>query len=77
MPDEVIGIGWLDGRLWLYLGETPVETGEILCWQDRHFRVRSGRSYCLGAQAVVCWAVLEEAKETADEGVDADLAGGH
>ena len=65
VPDEMTGIGWLDGRLWLYLGMMSLETGDTLRWQERRFQVRSCRPYCLGEQTVVFWAVLEEAKEAA------------
>ena len=65
VPDEMTGIGWLDGRLWLYLGTMSLETGDTLLWQERRFQVRSCRPYCLGEQTMVFWAVLEEAKEAA------------
>ena len=41
VPDEMTGIGWLDGRLWLYLGTMSLETGDTLRWQERRFQVRS------------------------------------
>lgn len=58
-------LGALDGRTWLYLGDAEVRTGDLLHWEGRTFRVRSGRAYCLGDRAV-CWqASLERAKEGA------------
>ena len=62
---DVTSIGWVDGRLWLYLGTMSLETGDTLRWQERRFQVRSCRPYCLGEQTMVFWAVLEEAKEAA------------
>ena len=57
------GLGALDGRLWRYLGQSPVETGDHLTWEGRTFRVRSSRPYCIGETPVYWWAVLERAKE--------------
>ena len=40
---DVTSIGWVDGRLWLYLGQTALEEGEALAWEATRFRVRSCR----------------------------------
>ena len=32
---DVTSIGWVDGRLWLYLGQTALEEGEALAWEPR------------------------------------------
>ena len=42
------GIGWVDGRLWLYLGQAALEAGEALVWNGMTFRVRSCRAYYIG-----------------------------
>ena len=65
MPDSVGGLGWLDGRLWLYLGQTALETGDWVSWNGRTFRVRSCRPYYVGAELSYYWASLEAAKEVA------------
>ena len=35
---DVTSIGWVDGRLWLYLGQTALEEGEALAWEATRFR---------------------------------------
>lgn len=63
VPD-MAAIGWLDGRLWLYLGRTAVEAGDVVSWNGQRFRVRSGRPHYIG-DALCHWrAVLERARET-------------
>lgn len=57
-------IGGLDGRLWLYLGKAPVDTGDLVTWEGRRFRVRSGRPHYIGAALSHWRAVLERARET-------------
>lgn len=61
---EAAAIGWLDGRLWLYLGRTAVEAGDAISWNGRRFRVRSGRPHCIGDTLCHWRAVLERARET-------------
>nr|WP_326186012.1 hypothetical protein [uncultured Oscillibacter sp.] len=60
------GIGWLDGRLWLYLGQTEVGTDDLVLWNGMEFRVRSGRPYRVGDETLYWWASLERAKEAAE-----------
>ena len=57
-------IGTLDGRLWLYLGQTALETGDTVLWKGRRFRARSGRPHYIGAGLSHWRAVLERARET-------------
>lgn len=64
-PTAVTGIGTVDGRLWLYLGQAALETGDRVHWEDRAFRVRSSRPYYIGETLVYWWASLEAAKEAA------------
>ena len=66
VPDAVTGIGWIDGRLWLYLGDTAADTGATVTWNGRRFRVRSGRPWYVGRRLNHWWAVLEAAKEAAE-----------
>lgn len=56
-------IGGLDGRLWLYLGKAPVRTGDLVAWNGRRFRARSGRPHYIGAELSHWRAVLERARE--------------
>lgn len=56
-------IGGLDGRLWLYLGKAPVDAGDLVTWEGRRFRVRSGRPHYIGAALSHWRAVLERARE--------------
>ena len=64
--DSVTALGWIDGRLWLYLGDTAVDTGDTVTWDGRRFRVRSGRPWYVGRKLNHWWAVLEAAKEAAE-----------
>ena len=64
-PAAVTGIGTVDGRLWLYLGQAALETRDQVTWESRTFRVRSSRPYYIGETLVYWWASLEAAKEAA------------
>lgn len=64
-PTAVTGIGTVDGRLWLYLGQAALETGDRVAWRDWAFRVCSSRPYYIGETLVYWWASLEPAKEAA------------
>lgn len=66
VPDEMTEIGWLDGRLWLYLGQAEVEPGDVICWNGMEFRVRSSRPYPVGETLLYWWASLEQAREAAE-----------
>lgn len=56
-------IGWLDGRLWLYLGREAVESGDALSWNGMEFLVRSGRPYYIGGTLSHYQASLERRRE--------------
>jgi hypothetical protein len=66
LPDEVTGIGMIDGRLWLYLGQAEVGPQDRVLWNGMEFRVRSSRPYYIGEQLVYWWASLEQAREAAE-----------
>lgn len=57
--------GWVDQRLWLYLGRKQVEPGDTILWNEYVFRVRSSRPYYTGGTLCHWWASLEAAKEAA------------
>lgn len=61
---ETADIGWLDGRLWLYLGREAVRAGDLVLWRGRRFRARSGRPHYIGERLCHWRAVLERARET-------------
>ena len=63
VPDPA-AIGWLDGRLWLYLGRAAVKRGDTVLWNGRRFRARSGRPHYIGRKLCHWRAVLERARET-------------
>lgn len=65
-PDGAGSLGWTDGRLWLYLGRTPVEAGDTIAWGERTFRARSGRPYAIGDETLYYWASLEREREAAE-----------
>lgn len=58
-------VGYLDERLWLYLGREPVAEGDTLCWKEERFAVRSARPYYVGTELSHWWATLERRKEAA------------
>lgn len=61
---EIAETGWLDGRLWLYLGLTALEAGDRIAWNGERFRVRSARPHYIGDTLCHWRAVLERARET-------------
>lgn len=60
----VTALGSVDGRLWLYLGQTPLEDGDGLAWNGRRFRVRSCRAFYVGEALSHYWAALEQERGT-------------
>lgn len=66
MPDEMMELGAIDARLWLYLGRSAVETTDRILWNGMEFRVRSSRPYYVGETMLYWWASLERAKEAAE-----------
>ena len=58
-------IGWVDGRMWLYLGQTGLDREDLLTWHGLRFRVRSCRPYFVGERLSHYWAVLEMEREAA------------
>lgn len=59
MPETFTAAGWVDGRLWVFLGLDEARSGDVVRWRDLSFRVRSGRGYYAGG-VLGCWqAVLE------------------
>lgn len=65
MPEDMTGLGAIDGRLWLYLGQTGVEAGDRMTWNGTEFSVRSSRPYYAGDTLLYWWAALERANEAA------------
>lgn len=63
---EQTGIGAIDGRLWLYLGRSTVDTTDRILWNGMEFQVRSSRPYYIGETMLYWWASLEQAKEAAE-----------
>ena len=66
VPDGMCGIGALDGRLWVYLGQENVQPGDQILWDGMLFRVRSSRKYALGEESLYWWASLEQEREAAE-----------
>lgn len=62
-PKQRTPVGWLDGRLWLYLGRRAAQTGDTVVWKDMEFRVRSGRPVYVGEELSHWRAVLERERE--------------
>lgn len=65
-PQQQTEIGAIDGRLWLYLGRSTVDTTDRILWNGMEFQVRSSRPYYIGETMLYWWASLEQAKETAE-----------
>lgn len=63
--DSVTALGWIDGRLWLYLGRMVLSPGDRVIWNENIFRVRSCRPYYIGQELTHYWAALEQEKEAA------------
>ena len=63
VPDAVTGIGWIDGRLWLYLGQMPLGPADRVLWNGTVFRVRSSRPYYIKETLTYWWASLETERE--------------
>lgn len=65
-PDGMSSIGRLDGRLWLYLGRSAVNSEDRIFWNGMEFQVRSSRPYYAGETMLYWWASLEQAREAAE-----------
>ena len=65
-PSAVTGLGWLDNRLWLYLGREKMADGDVVVWGEKRLRVRSARPYAIGDAVLYWWALLETEKEAAE-----------
>ena len=66
VPDTMTGLGYVDERLWLYLGQKEVQPEDRVVWNDMEFQVRSSRPYYIGETLMYWWAALEAAKEAAE-----------
>lgn len=66
VPAAVTEIGWVDGRLWLYLGRTKVDPGDTVRWNGMAFQVRSSRPYYAGGALSHWWASLERRREATE-----------
>ena len=65
---DVTSIGWVDGRLWLYLGQMVLGEADHVMWNGLTFRVRSCRPYYIGGRLSHYWAALEQEREAAECG---------
>ena len=65
VPGTITPIGWVDDRLWSYIGLAAVEPGDIIRQGNTAYRVRSSRAYWLGDQVHHWWALLETEREAA------------
>lgn len=63
LPGDFTSAGWVDSRLWRYIGREELREGERLLWQGLIFRVRSCRAVFF-REALCHWqASLEREKE--------------
>ena len=62
----VTEIGWVDERLWLYLGREEIGPGDTVRWNGMEFQVRSNRPYFTGGTLRHWWASLERRWEAAE-----------
>ena len=60
VPGEQTPIGWVDERLWSYIGLAAVEPGDIIRQGNTAYR-----AYWLGDQVHHWWALLETEREAA------------
>lgn len=63
LPGAVTELGWMDRRLWRYLGTAALAPGDTVAWGELRFRVRSSRPYCIGECLHHWWASLERERE--------------
>ncbi len=63
VPGAQTAIGWVDTRLWRYIGTAEVQPGDVIVWKETAYRVRSSRAYSLGDRAHHWWASLEMEQE--------------
>lgn len=66
VPGTVTEIGWVDGRLWLYLGREKVRPGDTVRWNGVKLQVRSSRPYYIGETLSHWQATLERKWEAAE-----------
>ena len=66
LPTAATELGWVDGRLWLYLGQEPLAPGDTVHWNGMALRVRSSRPYYIGDALNHWWASLERRWEAAE-----------
>lgn len=66
IPQNPTSLGWVDRRLWLYLGREALAPGDQAQWNGLRLRVRSSRPYAVGDSPHHWWAVLEAAREEAE-----------
>lgn len=56
-------IGSIDERQWMYLGQSPLEAGDRVSWNQMEFVVESSHPWAVGETILYWWALLERAKE--------------
>lgn len=66
LPTAATELGWVDGRLWLYLGEEPISPGDTVHWNGMALQVRSSRPHYIGDTLSHWWASLERRWETTE-----------
>lgn len=62
-PTIPTGLGWVDQRRWLYLGQTELFPGETICWNSMRFHVHSCRAFFVGSTLSHYWASLSLERE--------------
>ena len=65
VPSAITGIGTMDERLWLYIGQTALNAGDQIVWNKMACRVQSSRLYSIGESTMYWWASLEQEREAA------------
>lgn len=66
LPTAATELGWVDGRLWLYLGQEPVSPGDTVHWNGMALQVRSSRPHYIGGTLSHWWASLERRWEAVE-----------
>ena len=65
LPKAPGPLGTADQRLWIYLGQGPLEAGDTVRWQETNFTVRRAEPVYAGTALSHWWAVLERKREAA------------
>lgn len=65
-PFSMTALGSVDDRLWRYLGQESLQSGDSVQWQGMNFSVRSSEPVYVQGRLTHWWAMLERARKAAE-----------